>query len=1116
MSIPVSKFLAVAAAAVLFSGTTAVCGADDSLASAFSNPPDSAKPHTWWHWMDGNITTQGLTADLEAMKQAGIGGAQLFHVSQDIPPGPVGYASPQWFEMVNYAIKQAERLGIELCIHNCAGWSSSGGPWITPEYAMQVLAWSETQAKGPARFDQVLAQPKAPQVFKPIPYYKDITVLAFPTPTDQGSSIPAQQLLGKSAVTRQDGLQPDTSPTPKGAAVERGAVVVLGDKMDASGRLTWDVPPGQWTILRIGHTPTGKDNHPAPPEGDGLEVDKLSTEALSVHWNGMMAKVIRDAGPLAPKVLNNALIDSYEVGSQNWSPNFRQEFKNRRGYDPLPYLAVVTGHLVGSKAESERFLWDFRRTVADLFADNYYGYFGELCHKHGMKFSTEPYGSGTFDNLQCGGKADIPMGEFWVGGAAMETTKLASSAGHTYGRPVIGAESFTADWNRGKWLVEPYGIKALGDLVFCNGINRYIFHRYAHQPWMDLKPGMTMGPWGTHLERTVTWWNEASAWLKYVARCQYLLQQGTFVADALYYYGENAPIDLPYRPALRPALPEGHDYDGCDATLLKQGVSVKNGQIALPSGMSYRVLVLPDTRFMTPEVARKVAELVKAGATVVGPKPELSPSLTNYPACDEQVRQIAEQVWGNVDGKGVKEHAFGQGRVIWGKPLNEVFASLNTPADFTYQSSQKGAKLVHIHRRIGEAEVYFVSNQRYSPAEVECTFRVGGKAPELWHADTGKCEQAPVWHEEGGRTVLALRLDPAESVFVVFRNAPQSPAHLVGVSVSGGEKQTSPTTPQLIIHKARYEAADGRGGDVTKRVADMVAEGTYDIPASNDVFGDTVKDVPKRLSVDFELEGKREQRTVKENETLTLPHPAGTVVGLPPYELAQAPGGAATLIPWQAGKFELKDAQGKTKTLAVNEAPRVLALSAPWTLHFPQGWGAPDSIKLEKLISWSDHPTSGVRYFSGTATYETQFDVPAAMIGSDRELLLDLGVVKNFATVKLNGEDLGILWKAPFRVDVSKAIKPGTNRLEVKVTNLWPNRLIGDEQLPADAEWNGDHLKGWPEWLAKGKPRTSGRVTFATWRFYKKDSPLLESGLVGPVSLYSGAKLTVGADASNR
>jgi hypothetical protein len=1086
--------------ATLLSLSLAGAGLDkDPLAEGFRNPPDSARPHTWWHWMDGNATKEGITADLEAMKEAGIGGAQLFTVAQGIPKGPADYLSPLWRELTVHAVREASRLGIEICLHNCAGWSSSGGPWVKPEHGMQVVAWSQVKVLGPKRFDEALPPIEAPQVVSKVPYSRDIAVFAL---KEQGTPPgPSRQLfLGRTGVIRLDGLLPTPGPESSGGPPER--IVDVTTRMDREGRLRWDVPEGQWTILRMGHVPTGKKNHPAPPEGEGLEVDKMSREAMDAFWAGTMATVIRDVGPLAGKTLNNALIDSYEVHGQNWTPRFREEFRKRRGYDCLPWLPVLTGRHVRSDHESRKFLWDFRRTIADLFADNYFGYFAELCQKNGMQFSVEGYGDGNFDNLQVGGLADVPMGEFWIGsGGMMETAKLAASSAHTYGRRIVGAESFTADDVRGRWLEEPFGFKALGDLAFCLGINRYIFHRYAHQPWMDKLPGMTMGPWGTHLERTQTWWTEAKEWLRYVARCQFLLQQGEFVADALYFVGESAPSDLPSRPNLKPSLPSGYDYDGCDATAFLK-LRVRNGRVALPSGMSYRVLILPPNEFMTPRAARHVRKLVRDGAIVVGPKPSQSPSLTGYPHSGEEVRTVAQEVWGSEpepNGRRV-----GAGRVYSTWTLDKVFANHRLPPDFEFRGLSGGAKLAYIHRRIAGDDVYFVSNQNYRPAVVEATFRVAGRMPELWHPDSGRIEPAPVFRETNGRTTVRLNFDPAGSMFVLFRK-PASGVHLAEFGMEE-EPTLREKMPEVRILKARYEAADGRGADVTETVRQMVKEGNYEIPASNSAFGDPVVNVVKRLVVEFELDGKRTNKTVAENELLVLAEwPIGATGRT--FELERSSAGGVWLTAWKKGRYVGKRSDSLPVAFEA-EGPLEMALAGPWRLTFPPNLGAPAEARLMRLISWSEHPDPGVRYFSGSATYVKEFFLPADMVGQGRAVRLDLGRVKHFATVRLNGTELSPLWKEPYAADVTQLARAGTNRLEIKVTNLWVNRLIGDEQHPPDAEWEGVRLKNWPDWVLFGKPRpVKERVTFTTWKFWNKDSPLLESGLLGPVVVRSARKI---------
>lgn len=1053
-------------AAVWSSAGSRAAHAQDSLQKHFLNPPASARPHTWWHWMNGNISKAGITADLEAMAKAGIGGAQIFNVDQGVPAGKVPFMTPEWREAMVHAAREAKRLGIELCLHNCAGWSSSGGPWIDPANSMQILTWSETAVTGGAGFKGKLPEPR-----KQAGYYRDIAVLAIKKPRNNMyrlSDIKTKALFDRGG----GGLGQLTAP--EGATVPRTDVVTLSCAPD--GTFSWEAPPpGEWTVLRIGHTSTGKTNHPAPEAGRGLECDKLSREAMDLHWKKGIAPILKDMGPeLVGKSLNNSLIDSYEVGTQNWTPKFRAEFQKRRGYDPVPYLPIITGRVIGSAEVSERFLWDLRRTASDLFTENYVGRFKELCHQNGLLFSIEPYGNGSFDELQVGALADIPMGEFWVSGAAAETIKVAASAAHITGRSIVGAEAFTASENEGRWLVEPYGVKALGDRMFTQGLSRCIFHRYAHQPWMGLTPGMTMGPWGMHLERTTTWWDQSAAWLKYLARCQQMLQTGRFVADVLTFSGDDTPGGL-----LRPKLPPGFDYDGCDISVLKNA-RAENGQIVLASGARYKTLILPDTRWMTPGTLTKLIELSKAGATIIGRRPDKSPSLTNYPACDTEVQKRA-------------------GELKLTPPDN--LARVLGPTDVTIP---KGTPLLWIHRRTSDgADLYFLSNQRYANVTATVGFRVGARVPELWHPETGKTETAAVWNRAGGQTMVPLRLGPAESVFVVFRKpAPKTNMrHLTAVT---GPRDSAASGPKIQITSARYEAVDGAGGaDVSKTVREMVASGNFVIPATNELFGDPILNHAKRLRITYLLNGKAKEIAVNENGTLDLAG-SNSDSQLPDFEIK-----SGTLVAYVPGIYTLNDAQGRTRKRSLPPM-KVKTVSGPWTLTFPARSGAPESVKLMKLISWTDHNNPGVKYFSGGATYTTTFS--SAAPEKNHAMILDLGRVKNFAEVRVNGTLLPTLWKAPWRLDVTGLVRPGRNTLSVRVTNLWVNRLIGDEQMPAEVAWSGETgpIKTWPQWLLEGKPRpATEHVTFTTWRFWKKEDRPLESGMLGPVRLLQAPTMTL-------
>ncbi len=1287
----------------------------DELASGFQSPPASAKPHTWWHWMNGNVTKEGITADLEAMQRVGIGGAQVFNASEGIPAGPVKFNSPEWHEMFSFAVKEADRLGLELCVHNCAGWSSSGGPWNSPEHSMEHVVMTETKVVGGQKFSGTLPQPRTEWNV-----YHDVAVLAF-HPPDEGASMKAAAPHVSASVSNINGdalldanpntfvslptnslpqylqlefsrpfasryaaltfgqgagevkgviqvsddgktfrdLREFTTPNrptrpltfafgseavsakfyrlkfiaigartrsldiagidlsprlrienveakdgdtganvasseadnsaPENLLVKHDDVIDLTSQMAASGKLDWDAPAGDWIVLRVGRTPTGRNNHPAPDEGTGPECDKFSTAALDAHWAGFVQKCIDDAGPLAGrgKAFNNVLIDSYEVGGQNWSENFRAEFQKRRGYDPLKFLPAFTGRVVDSPEISERFLFDVRRTISDLFADNYYGHFKELCDAHNMNASIEPY-TGPYESLQQGAAAEIPMGEFWVGGNNIDfSVKLASSVGHIYGRNVIGAESFTAyPGVHGRWLDDPYAIKALGDQVFCLGVNRYIFHRFAMQPWTNRWPGMTMGQWGTHFDRTSTWWEQGRAWLKYVARCQFLLQRGRFVADAAYFCGENSPAQLRVGD---PALPPGHDFDAIGADALKDA-TVENHELVLKSGMRYRVLILPPSdRNISPPLLKKIGALVADGLTLVGPAPEHAPGLQNYPQCDDVVKAIAAEIWGNCDGKTVTSHEFKNGRVYWGESMENIFAALAAEPDFEFPTTMN-SKLSYIHRTDGAAEIYFVSNQRDRFDSADCTFRVAGKMPELWHPDTGVMEPAPVWREENGRTIVPLQFDPSGSVFVVFRKAATGD-HAVSASTKISEEK-SERTPELVIHRAIYGAVERQPQftDVTKKVKALLANGRTQIPANNEFAGtdpalnivkqlrveysadgqkhtetvdenqtlelpagvtitkavygdlpaepgktidltaklsrlvdngglsvqidnalagaDPVSGKPKECRVDYSLDGVRKSVTVAENDTLTIGKAATS--GEPPaFTLRVAPDGKLIVTSTARGGVSLAMASGSSISTLTSGPPAPIEISGAWTLTFPPNWGAPASVTFNKLMSWTDSTDSGVKYFSGTATYTKEFEIQSSDLRTNQSLWLDLGRVKNLAEVWVNGKPLGILWKPPFRVDITDAAHVGKNKLEIKITNLWPNRLIGDEQLPDDRQWNGKRLREWPQWVLEGKPSPTGRFTFTTWHHWTKDDALLESGLIGPVRLVPAVVMPV-------
>ena len=992
---------------------TPLRAAEPELDRGFANPPDAAKPWVYAFILNGNLTREGITADLEAMQRVGLGGLLVMEVDQGTPVGPVAFMSDEWRGLFKHLAGEAQRLGLQVNMNDGPGWGGSGGPWIPPDKAMQVVVTSETQVAGGTRFDGVLPQPHANKGF-----YREIALLAFPTPgvmpnTDARVNHLPEKSVSWSYISGYSMGTDREAKVPAAAMIDPARIVDLTDRMAAAGKLAWDAPAlpagGTWTLLRLGHTFSGAESHPAPATGTGPECDKLSKEGIEAQFNGMLGKLIADVGPLAGPTLTSTHVDSWEIGGQNWTARMREEFKRRRGYDLLPWLPVLTGRFIGSVDTTERFLWDLRQTVSELLAENYIGHLGKLAHEHGLRLSMEAYGTPALD-MDVINSVDEPMCEFWwSGGGRLDwSLKAMASAAHVNGRPIVGAEAFTSN-KRERWRGHPALIKARGDRVLCGGVNRFVIHRYAMQPWaQDVRPGMSMGPYGLHYERTETWWEDSKAWHQYLARCQYLLRQGTFVADVLSLQ--------PEEPMQRFNLLNltGYDYDGISPQAFLNQVTMKDGRLTLPSGMSYRLLALSttNTKNMSLAMLRKIRSLVEDGAVILGAAPEATPGLTDYPLADRELKRLTTELWGS--DASVNERAVGKGRVFRGMKPEEVLAKLDVGPDFT-----SGQKLNWIHRTLDDgAEVYFLATGGEQAVNTTCTFRVKGRQPELWDPETGSMRRMPgYWSEANGCTSLPMSFGPSGSAFVVFRDK-ADPAHQV-------VRVTRDAVQLLEAGQAAATAAAGLAA------IDLVQ---------------------------------------------------GTVA--------------------QAGDYEFLTADGRSRHLQVAALPAPLELDGAWELTFPPHWGAPDKVTLDKLVSWSQHPDPGVRYFSGTATYHKRFDLPREMLGGKRRLYLDLGKVAVMAQVKLNGKDLGILWKPPFRAELTDSARSGENMLDVSVVNLWINRMIGDELLPADCELNADgSLKAWPAWLQQGKPNPSGRFTFSTWRLWKKDEPLQESGLLGPVRI---------------
>ncbi len=964
------------------------------LEKNFADPPDSARPGVYWYFLNGNLNGPEMTADLESMKAAGLGNLVFLEVDIDEPPGgPVAFMSPQWQELFVRAVRDAERLGIDITLGIGPGWCGSGGPWVRPEQAMQHLVFSSVELKGPRSYAAILPLPEqrsTPFHKMASPFYEDVAVLAFPSRKPIIADINEKALYERGPYSIWKQVKPYLpasaryeEPEPA-AVIQPSEIVDLTKQLGPDGTLNWEVPAGDWTIVRMGRRPTGASSRPAPSTALGLECDKFDVEALNFHLDQYVGRLLKKIGPRSKEHgLTTLHMDSWESGAQNWTPSFLAEFKKRRGYDARPWLPVYTGRAIQSLEMSERFLWDLRLTGQELVLEDHAGAVKEYGRNHGLSLSIEPYDMDPAGDLDLGAVADVPMAEFWNNSvdsaySCFESTSVA----HLMGRPIVSAEAFTSV---GGLDAYPWSLKNQGDWAFCVGINRFVFHTFAHQALGDAyKPGMAFGPYGVHWHRNQPWWPMVSAYHLYLTRCSELLRQGVAVSDVLYLTPEGTPhIFMPPPGALGGsgalADKKGYGFDGCSPKILMARAEVKDGRIAFPGASSYRLMVLPQVETMTPELLAKIRDLVKAGATIVGTPPLKSPSLSGYPLCDSEVQALARDLWGSLDApKAPTKRGYGKGFIHWGGRFSppapalqqgQALPPLYPDYDLTASLLEgMGVKEDFIatgpvrygHRRTGDRDIYFVSNRTGDPIRADCRFRVGRGRPQLWDPVTGERRPLLRFERADGVTVIPMEFEAFQSFFVVF-----------------GGKDGAPASK-----------ADGDFPDL---------------------------------------------RTVQE-------------------------------------------------------------ISGAWDVAFDPKWGGPERIAFDDLQDWTARPEPGIKYYSGIAVYRKTFNL--AQVPGGR-MYLDVGVVHDMARVKLNGRDLGVAWCAPWRVEATGAIKAGDNQLEIEVVNRWANRMIGDK-LPADA--GARTVEALPGFLG-GKKIPAGRYTFCTDDPYAPDSPLLPSGLLGPVRI---------------
>ena len=979
-----------------------------SLRAGFLAPPPAAKLRCYWWWLNGNTTEAAITHDLNEMKAKGYGGAILVDANGSdqggnagVPAGPL-FGTPQWVKLYLFALDTAKKLGLEISLNATSGWNL-GGPGVGPQDGAKVLTFSRQIVEGGGLRSVQLAMPPVRNNF-----YRQIAVLAYPL--RHGAALPGDAASGRRAIldfdhkttVKDTGFSmPLTSHVLRDLQPESGEqdlraadVIDLSAHAKNGAELEWNYPPGTWEVLRIGYTDSGSLVSTSSGAWQGLMMDYMSRTAFDHYWNRVLAPLIVDAKPYIGSSLRYLVEDSWEeVGGENWTEGFRDEFRKRRGYDPLPYLPTLTGRIVGDRATTNRFLYDLRRTVADLIAENHYDYFAQLAARYGLGTHPEsggPHGA-PIDALENFRGSSFPQTEFWAMSDRHRVTdeerffvKEASSAAHIYGKPYAAAEGFTSlglPWSESPGL----NLKPTFDHALTEGMNRLFWHEFTSEPEEFGLPGREYFA-GTHLNPNTTWWKQAGPVLLAMNRAQFLLQQGRSVSDLLYYYGEQVPEFARLKSDDPAHVLPGYDYDVVSEDALLHRMIAASGGLRTPEGLSYRALALPRSGALSLASLIWIEKYVREGGALIGPRPSGPLGILSQAEL-KQYASIAGRVWSGCSGAPIT--SYGAGRIYCALDAHDALQAFGVSPDLDVDGR---AQLDFVHRQTAEADIYFVRNKQDAPAQATLSFRVHGRVPELWQTDTGAIAPAPVYRDNGGRTEVPLSFPARGSVFIVFERAPT--LHAVGIQRNGEEVFPS------ILPGAGVFASQGAG--------------------------------------------------------LTATDP---------------------------GAYEVRFSDGSSRRFVIESGASDASLGPVWTLEFPPHGGAPPSVRIDKFSSWTDSADPGVRYFSGTAVYKGELTVPAPSLTRGDQLWLDLGQVREVATVIVDGKPVATLWHPPFRTRIDAALHPGKNSIAVEVSNLWANRLIGDSQPGAK------------------------RYAMTNIDTYRSDSPLLPSGLLTGVSVYTAHAL---------
>lgn len=727
----------------------------------FWNPPIENRPLALWAWLNGFVDTTKMVYELEQMKEKGMRGAFIWDVGaisdpeKIVPPGPA-FLESESLGYISLALKTGKRLGLDLGLFASSSWNA-GGPWIGEEDASKELLSVHQTVVGPSKKKMSIGTPKFRRD-KPMAYSL-ISSIAIPYSENNSIDYASDKTINLEKFTLEDKF------------------------------IEWDIPAGKWDIISFFMCNTGQHLECPSPNSNGLIIDHLSRRATTRDFDSMLTKLAKVNTP--DNRLKFLELDSYEVWeAKDWTPNLLKEFKARYGYDPTPFLPVLQGYSSKDSLIGERFMGDYNRLVSDMIIENHFSQAVDIANKNGAELFAESGhgGSARVDPLKALGNVHVPMGEFW-NRQKNWVTKEAASAAHIYGKKLVAAESLTG-WQN--WQHGPADFKQLFDIAFCAGLNQVVFHNFAHSPAIAGKPGFAYHA-GEHINVNTTWWEMAKPFMDYLSRCSYMLRQGNFVGDICLYYGDQAPNQVPARridPNIVPRYDDthcvhcgapkpidpgklpGYDYDYINRDIITTQLKVENGRLVLPSGQSYKMMLIPDRDDISLEVLQKLDKLVYDGAIVIGRKPVRANSLQNYPQCDVEVNGIANKIWGKCDGNSVLSNRYGKGTVYWGKSVAQVLQEIKLPPDVEVIGTDNSDKHIdYIHQKTETQDIYFVSNSSPSEQRITCVFRVDqNNVPELWDAETGLIQRKVKYSKVENGISIDFVMDPLASRFVVFSN----------------------------------------------------------------------------------------------------------------------------------------------------------------------------------------------------------------------------------------------------------------------------------------------------------------------------------------------------------